>query len=167
MTLETQRLILRPTTADDSDRLFEMFTDAHIRKYLFDDVILSRDQVEEFLNISIKSFQAHSYGLWMIIQRDSNIVVGFAGLWNFFEETQPQLLYALMPAYTRQGFASEASQAVIDYSFRKLGFDYLVASCDTPNISSHRVAEHIGMKKFKEELINEKMISFFRIDVTR
>ncbi|WP_394336181.1 hypothetical protein [Adhaeribacter arboris] len=40
--------------------------------------------------------------------------MGFAGLWFFFEEDQPHLLYGLLPEYTKSGLATEAARAVRD-----------------------------------------------------
>jgi ribosomal-protein-alanine N-acetyltransferase len=86
------------------------------------------------------------------------------GLWEFFDEPRPQLLYALLPDYLGKGIAAEASREIIRYSFDTLGFNYLCASCDTPNEASHKVAERLGMVKTREETINGKPITFYRIE---
>jgi len=91
-------------------------------------------------------------------------MIGLAGLWIFFEETQPQLLYALLPQYTKVGYAKEASWKIMEYAFNQLGFTYLDASCDSPNIASHKVALSLGMKKVKEEIIENKPLTFYRIN---
>jgi len=51
-------------------------------------------------------------------------------LWYFFDEKQPQLVYALLPEATK-GYATEANQN-IEYCFNELGYQYLLASCDKP-----------------------------------
>ena len=40
---------------------------------------------------------------------DTDITIGMVGLWEFFDEPQPQLLYALLPEHTGKGIADEAS----------------------------------------------------------
>jgi len=57
--------------------------------------------------------------------KNENTYAGFAGLWSFFGEDQPQLLYALAPNEIKKGYAAEASKAVINYAFNKLKFKYL------------------------------------------
>jgi ribosomal-protein-alanine N-acetyltransferase len=154
------------TTIDDLSSLSAIVTNEYVRKYLFDDEILEHIQIEDILNRSVLSFQRNGYGLWLIHHRSSNYIAGMVGLWTFFDEPQPQLLYALLPAYVGNGIASEASLEILRYAFDTLGFDYLIACCDTPNENSHRVAKRIGMVKTKEEIINGKATTFYRIDRT-
>jgi len=52
----------------------------------------------------------------------------------------------------------------LDYGFDELGFNYLVASCDRPNIESQKVAERLGMKQVEERIMNGNPVLFFRID---
>jgi ribosomal-protein-alanine N-acetyltransferase len=164
MRLKTERLNLVPTSEQDLEILFKIFTNEYVRKFLFDDDILGKEQINEFLSTSINTFKLKSYGLWLIENIELNATIGFVGLWDFFEESQPQLLYALLPEYTGQEYASEASEQIIKYSFRKLGYSYLTASCDMPNSASHNVARRMGMKKYKHELINGKPMVFYRIE---
>lgn len=162
--LETKRLRLAPVSEDERDILHQIFTDDFVGKYLFDNEVLSLEQTADFLKQSEKTFAENGYGLWLLTLKETCETVGFVGLWHFFDENQPQLLYALLPEFTQKGLASEASKAVIDYGFSNLGFEYLIASCDVPNSDSHKVTERIGMKKFKEETINGKPIVFFKIE---
>lgn len=164
MKLHTKRLTLNPTGENDCDTLFRIVTNDVVRKYLFDNEVLSMAQVEDLLATSIKTFQLKRYGLWLINHDELNGIIGFVGLWHFFEEPQPQLLYALLPAFKKQGYASEASKEIIRYAFEELHFNYLSASCDTPNGESHKVAERAGMKKSKEQIMEGKPITFYQID---
>jgi [ribosomal protein S5]-alanine N-acetyltransferase len=164
MKMTTKRLQLTPVTDEDFDVLFQIFTNAYVRKYLCDGEIFNGKKIRDFLETSKKNFALHFYGLWLLKHTESNNVIGFAGLWSFFDEPQPQLLYALLPQYTGQGFATEASIAIIHYSFQQLGFSYLVASCDTPNVSSHKVVQRLGMVKFKEEIHNGNPVTFYFLE---
>lgn len=166
MRLNTKRLNLIPTSEQDLEILFKIFTNEYVRKFLFDDEILGKEQISEFLSTSINNFKLKSYGLWLIENVELNATIGFVGLWDFFEESQPQLLYALLPEYTGQGYASEASEQIINYSFQKLGYNYLTASCNMPNSASHKVAQRMGMKQLKQESINGKPLVFYRIEKT-
>lgn len=163
MNLESHRLILQPVLNKDFEAVYDIFTNEFVRTYLFDNNILDEAQVKEFVRISNDTFEKKSYGLWLLKLRIAEQHIGFAGLWHFFEEDQPQLLYALLPDYTGQGLASEASTQIVNYSFEKLGLPYVDASCDKANIASHKTASRIGMKKFKEEVVDGKPLTFYRI----
>jgi len=155
------------TTEKDLSQLSTIVTNEYVRKYLFDDEVLDPHQIHDILLRSIESFKQKGYGLWLIHETSSQIITGMVGLWEFFDEPQPQLLYALLPEYIGQGIAGEASREIIRYSFDTLGFRYLVASCDTPNLASHKVARRLGMMKTKEETINGKPTTFYRIENNR
>jgi ribosomal-protein-alanine N-acetyltransferase len=162
--LRTERLTLTATTDNDFPPLATIVTNEYVRKYLFDDELLEPLQITDILYRSINSFQQKAYGIWLIRYNNSDVTIGMAGLWEFFDEPQPQLLYALLPEHTGKGIADEASRAILQYSFDTLGFSYLDASCDTPNVSSHKVATKLGMVKTKEDEGNGKPITFYRIE---
>lgn len=162
--LETERLILKPVTVSDAKVLQRIFADEFVRKYLFDGEILESWQTAEFIALNDETFRGKKYGLWLIYSKETNEAMGFTGLWHFFDEIQPQLLYALLPEFTGKGFAAEAARKIIEYAFFELSFDYIDASCDAPNVESQRVAERLGMKKIKEATINKLPTVFFRLE---
>lgn len=161
--LKTERLTLRPVKSDDFEVFYQILTNEHVRRYLCDNEILPPEIIESFITDSEKSFAGENYGLWLIILNETGEAAGFTGLRNFFDEEQPQLLYALLPEFTGKGFATEAARKIIDYIFTQLNFKYLDASCDAPNIDSQKVAAKLGMKKIKEETKDGLPTIFFRL----
>lgn len=164
MILETQNLVLKPILESELSTLHMIFTDSYVRKYLCDDQVFSSQQVEEMLKQSIKNFEEEGFGLWFIKINSESEVIGFVGLWYFFDEEQPQLIYALLPKALKKGYATEASTKILEYCFDELGYKYLVASCDRPNIESQKVAERLGMRKVEEKIVNGNPIVFFRLE---
>lgn len=162
MKLDTARLTLEPFSEHHFEEAYHIFTDDFVKKYLFDNKELSQEEVLSFLKTSQQTFREKRHGLWIIAITGNEKLIGFTGLWHFFDKEQPQLLYALLPAYTGKGYAREASLKVMDYAFHQLEFPHLDASCDTPNLSSHKTAEALGMKKLKEEGINDQSTTFYR-----
>ena len=102
--------------------------------------------------------------MWFIQTKSDREIIGFVGLWYLFEEVQPQLLYALLPKALKKGYATEAATKILEYGFNELGLDYIVASCDRPNIESQKVVERLGMGQVEERFMNGNPILFFRID---
>lgn len=160
--LHTSRLLMRPVGQTDFDILQTILTDRFVRRYLCDDQILSAEHIQEFIRVSEQTFDEGKYGLWLLNELSKNRVIGLAGLWSFFDEGQPQLLYALLPAFTREGYATEASAAIIQYCFATLAFPYIDASFDEPNVASLRVAERLQMTFLKREWINGSPLLFYR-----
>lgn len=162
--LETQRLRLKPIYKRDVNTLHPIFIDPYVRKYLCDDEILSLQQVEEMSSQSQKHFEEAGFGLWFVETKQEKEIIGFVGLWYFFEETQPQLVYALLPQATKKGYATETATRILEYSFSELGYKYLLASCDRPNLKSQKLAIRLGMRQVDEKIENGNPILFFRID---
>lgn len=163
MYLETQRLRLKPIRGGDLNTLHNIFANPYVRKYLNDDKIFPLPLVAEMIVENQRLFMDRQFGLWFIETKDTLQIIGFVGLWYFFDEEQPQLVYALLPDATKKGYATEAATKILEYSFGNLGFQYLVASCNKPNLESRKLAERIGMKEVEEKVIDGNPIIFFTI----
>ncbi len=161
--LRTGRLRLEPVGDADLPVLHAVLTDPAVRKYLCDDQVIPLSQTAEILAAARESFAKHQYGLWLLYRKGQRKPMGFAGLYTFFDEPQPQLLYALLPRYQGRGFATEASRRIIQYAFGQLGYAYLVASCDPPNVASVRVLERLGMRWLREERVADKPVVFYHL----
>lgn len=113
---DTNRLTLQPFSQKHFEEAYKLFTTDFIKEYLFDKHALSLDQAQAFLVGSQKSFDDKQYGLWMLTLKDQESLIGFVGLWHFYDEAQPQLIYTLLPDHTGQGHALEASFKVLGYA---------------------------------------------------
>lgn len=162
MILRTERLTLIPVLEHELSIFQMILTEPSVRRYLCDDKIFSLDQIEEMLNQSRNYFEAEKFGLWLIRINGESEAIGFAGLWYFFDENQPQLIYALLPEVLKKGYATEAAARILEYCFDELSYEYLVASCNQPNSASQRVIARLGMQKVEEKDIAGNAILFFR-----
>jgi len=160
--IETDRLLLQPFQLHDLAVLHETFTNPHVRKFLWDDQIIDREQTREILTINENHFAMHHWGLWKMIVKGEKAYAGFAGLWIFFEEHQPQLLYGLLPEYTHLGYATEASKSALAYAFDMLSFPFVIASFDSANVESAGVCKRLKMVFVKEEIVNGKLTTFYQ-----
>ena len=70
------------------------------------------------------------------------------------KEEEIELGYLLSQNYRGKGFAIESVNAVLDYAFRVLEFNRIVAIIKPSNYKSIQVAERVGM--LKEKTITEK-----------
>jgi ribosomal-protein-alanine N-acetyltransferase len=56
------------------------------------------------------------------------------------------LFYAIAPAYQRQGYASEAARALVDFAFTRLRLKRIVATTTRDNVGSMGVMRRLGMR---------------------
>jgi len=162
--IETDRLRLRPLGPDDVDRLHRLLTGAGVRKYLLDDEVIPRERAVAFVEISMASFEADGYGLWGVLPKDSDALIGFCGFWRFHEPPRLELLYGLGEDHWHQGFATEVATKMIRYGFDTLSFERVEASTDAPNAASVAVMERAGMTFWKRELSNGLDTIYYAID---
>lgn len=162
--LETDRIHLIPFTLADSKVFQQLNNDSFIRKYLWDDELIDEATTIELMEQNKRHFEKDGYGLWKMQLKESKEILGYIGLWYFFDEPQPQLLYALLEPYTKKGYATEAGRFIIDHAFNKLGFDHLIAATDEPHLQSQKVAQRLGMSFSEKRIENGKPTLFYRID---
>ena len=55
------------------------------------------------------------------------------------------LFYAIFPSHRRQGYATEAARALVDYAFQQLQLKRVVATTDFNNRASMAVMQRLGM----------------------
>src|SRR5439155_21972537 len=63
-----------------------------------------------------------------------------------FNSPEFGLYYALSPSYQRQGYATEATRALIDYAFTQLSLKRIVATTTYGNVASMGVMRKVGMR---------------------
>ncbi len=158
------RLSLLPFTSEDAHAFHQINIDPFVRQFLWDDEIISPALVADLMLQNEKHFAEDQFGLWKILLKDTDTLIGYTGLWYFFDEPQPQLIYALLPAFTGQGYAKEAAEQVVHYSFSQLSFDYLIAATDLPHLASQKLAIKLGMERIETKEIDGKTTVFFRLD---
>ena len=164
MILASARITFYPLTIDDHLYFHKLNTDSHVRRFLWDDKVISSELALEILEKNTRYFEKHDFGLWKMKSKVNRALIGYAGLWYFFEELQPQLIYVIDRKYTGLGYASEASRQIITYAFNSLSFEYLIAAMDSDHLASQKVASEAGMKFTEEKMIDGKRTFFYRIE---
>lgn len=141
--LTTPRLHLVPLTLDDVDLLHAMWRDPEVRRYLWDDVEIARERAAEVVGESVRDWERHRFGLWIVHERGE--AIGFAGFIPA-EDDHPELVFGLLPRAWHRGLATEAAGAVLRYLSGVLGHGGAWAVTDAANVASQRVLERLGMR---------------------
>ena len=142
--IRTPRLLLRPCAPCDLDSLHRLWTDPEVRRYRWDDVVISRECAAEVLSGSIESFTKHNFGFWAVMPSEAFPLIGFCGF--RMTDGSPELLFGIAPEYWSRGFATESGNAVLRHGFDELQLMHVIAGADAPNAASHRVLLKLGFK---------------------
>lgn len=148
--LETNRLILREYSFDDSKELFAILSDS--RTMSFWPAPSSRFQAEEWLQRNLTRYREWGFGRWGIVLKETNRLIGDCGIViaEIDGQLEHDLGYILHHPYWQQGLAYEAAQACKDYAFRELKMTRLCANMPYNHEGSRKIAEKIGMMKERE-----------------
>jgi ribosomal-protein-alanine N-acetyltransferase len=104
--LHSDRLHLRPCQLEDLDSLHNLWCEADIRRFLFDDRQISCEEAQTFIEASIASFSNHGYGIWLFFDNHSDQIAGFAGLLQ--TEELPSLIFGVRPQLWGRGLRNRS-----------------------------------------------------------
>lgn len=163
--LTTQRLRIRPWHATgpnpidggndnplaDRDRaaLARMATDPEMMRFVTGGRPWSMDRIDGFLGRQTE-FRARNGLAFGAVERTADgEVIGLCGIQPLDAGALDgcfELGWWIWRDHWGRGYASEASQAVLEHARNELGLDRLLAVIDPPNAASIRVAEKLGMR---------------------
>ncbi|TME03868.1 MAG: GNAT family N-acetyltransferase [Chloroflexi bacterium] len=171
--LETERLIIRPFTVDDLDDVHQLLdVDLHDANFGSEGAT-TRDERRKWLEWTVMNYEELAklyqppYGDRAVTLKSTGQVIGACGYVPSFgpfgqlpafrsatanDDTErlftPEfgLFYDFSPAFQRQGYATEAAKALIDYGFRQLNLRRIVATTSYDNAASIGVMRKLGMQ---------------------
>jgi [ribosomal protein S5]-alanine N-acetyltransferase len=151
--LETGRLLLRPWRVAEAVVLRELWTERDPRvpphRRIDADGHPTVADLEDWIRIN----QPSSVGLLAVQRKAAGDVIGYCGVVDSGRggDGEPELAYELLRRVWRQGYATEASLAVLDWA-RSSGYKRLWASVWEWNIASRRVLAKVGFTTERTEL---------------
>lgn len=158
VTLRTDRLVLRPPTADDVDAIFEACQDPEITRWTTVPSPYTREHAEGFVALVAQWWAEDSQAIWGIFHDD--VLVGVVGLHHITSHDaggSTELGYWATAASRGRGFMVEACRAVIEWSFADLGLARIDWRAVAGNIPSARTARTLGFRY--EGLIRQGLAS--------
>lgn len=169
--LETPRLLVRPLRLDDLAAVHQLLDVDLSGAGSGSEVVQALTEREDWLRWTVLNYDQLArlyqppYGERAIVRRASGQLVGLVGFvqslgpWEQlpgFSAGDPQpnqrftpafgLYWAVSPAFQKQGFASEAARAMLDYAFQALNLQRVVATTSYDNAASQAVMRRLGMR---------------------
>jgi RimJ/RimL family protein N-acetyltransferase len=146
-TFETERLRLRPFTTDDAPFVLTLLNEPSFLRFIGDKNVRNLDDARQYLlNGPIASYNVHGFGILLVELKDTNIPIGMCGLIKREELPEPDIGFAFIPDYWRQGFAFEAASAVMNDARDRLKLTNILAIVNPDNDSSIKLLERLGLR---------------------
>lgn len=151
MTLETPRLLLRVPEERDFDGFCELMTDPVATAQLGG--ISEPATIWRSLASLIGHWSIRGYGFFSVEDKATGEWLGRVGPWYPYGWVAPEIGWGVLRRCWRQGIASEAAAACMDFAVDTLGWRRVVHVITTENKASQAVAAKLGSVNTGERFI--------------
>jgi RimJ/RimL family protein N-acetyltransferase len=145
--LKTNRLTLQQLVLSDASFILGLLNEPSFHKYIGDKGVRKQKGALQYLRDGpIASYKNNGYGLYLVKETISDSSIGICGLKKREDLDIPDLGYAFLEKYWGQGYATEAGNAVLNYSREELKLARIAAITHPDNDSSIRVLHKLGFQ---------------------
>jgi RimJ/RimL family protein N-acetyltransferase len=141
--LSTPRLHLRPVEPRDRDDLHHLEQDPEVMRHLNGGLATPLQPIDPDAS-PYRMPRGEEHDVWAVIERETDVFLGWVAL--HVEDEHGELGYRFFRTAWGQGYATEASRAVIADAFERLGLVNVTARTMATNSRSRRVLEKLGMR---------------------
>lgn len=167
LTLQTERLLLRPLALSDVDSFFEMNNNPKVNVYLRNP-LTTKTGTEKYIQKILNEYNQNGIGRFAVILKQSNKLIGFSGL--KFRPTQENgysdiydLGYRFAEEHWNKGFATEAAKAWLEYGFGQMELPVVYACAVSGNIGSNKVLQKLGFDFTNHYLANNEPHNWYEL----
>jgi RimJ/RimL family protein N-acetyltransferase len=159
--IETDRLMIRKfDVSRDLDDMLQIYGDAETMRYIPSGV-RDREATKQLILRLIELDEQNGFGIWPVVLKSERRVIGISGITyipGYGKDVE--IAWTFNKAYHRQGYATEASRAVLQHAFSEFGLSQIYALIDPRNTASVGVAHRLGMDF-------DRMIRAYKRDLMR
>ncbi|OZI11119.1 GNAT family N-acetyltransferase [Bacillaceae bacterium SAS-127] len=146
--LETERLILREITKEDSEGIFACFSNNDVTRYYGQATLESIEQAEKFVNFFAQNYNEKRGIRWGIERKDTKGIIGTIGFNAWVpKHKRAEIGYELHPTQWRKGYALEAISKVLSYGFEVMDLTRVGAVVFLENEASNNLLIKMGFQQ--------------------
>lgn len=148
---QSQRLIFGKITHDDIDILQELYGNEEVMKYVTG-TVRRRDETALRVQKNTLHYEEHGFGLYTVYCKKTGTFLGRCGIEPVMRDgrVDGELTWMFHPKYWGKGYGTEAALCLVDFAFRKLKLEFLVAMTDKNNHHSIKIIEKLQMHLIHE-----------------
>jgi [ribosomal protein S5]-alanine N-acetyltransferase len=165
---ETPRLILRRMTEADAPLIYALNSSPDVLRYLHEPELKDETDARRVITeIILPQYSLYNLGRWAMILKGDNSFIGWCGLKYRPELEEIDLGYRLMQQYWGRGYATEAAEHTLRYSFDVLNLETITGRAHIENIASWTILEKIGMQYIKDEIVDDCPVKTYTISKSK
>ncbi len=142
--LETDRLKVRESTVEDVNEFYRIYEEPSITFYM-EDLYKEKEAEQAYMRAYIDQvYGFYGYGLWTVILKSTDEVIGRAGLSVREGYELPELGFVIDVFHQHQGYGYEVCSAILRYAREELEFGKIQAMVKEKNQKSRRLLTKLG-----------------------
>lgn len=142
--LETEHLKVRESTLSDVEDFYRIYATPSITYYM-EDLFGDRADERAYMEAYIRHvYGFYGFGLWTVIHKGEDRVIGRAGLSIREGYDSPELGFVIDAEYQRKGYGYEVCRAILHYAKDELGFEMIQALVKEENTASLKLLRKLG-----------------------
>ncbi|MCO4806275.1 MAG: GNAT family N-acetyltransferase [Flavobacteriales bacterium] len=166
-TKESERLILRPlTTQDTGDWIHFMSDPLALKHFTIFDPRNASETAPAWIEKQLKRYEDGEYGMLAIIEKSSGSFVGQCGLLTQEVDgiRELEIGYSFLSKHWGKGYATEAAQFLKEFAFEHQLNSSVISQIHPDNVASQKVAIRNGMVAGKKTVWRGLPIVVYRIN---
>jgi RimJ/RimL family protein N-acetyltransferase len=146
--LETERLILREVTEEDTAMVYQFNADLEALRYVPRAPYTKNEQAVEKIQGFQKGFRDKKGIWWTYVLKETGHSLGYGGLFNIEAEgTKAEIGYGILKEHWGRGYVGEAVKEMSRFGFEDLQLHRIFGLVDPANTPSARILEKLGYEK--------------------
>lgn len=153
--IQSERLLFRLLTAEDTDQIFALRTAPASIKFLDKHPLKKKEEALLLIDNILQAIDANEGITWAIaLKNKPALLIGTIGYWRIEKENyRAEIGYMLLPEYFNKGYMTEAIHAINEFGFTALKLHSIEANINPANAASAAILLKTGFVKeayFKE-----------------
>jgi len=160
LTFESERLTLKSLALQDSHFIFKLLNTEGWLKFIGNRNINNIDDAENYIK---KIIANENVNYWVATRKEDNIQTGVITLVKRDYLDNFDIGFAFLPAYSKLGYAFEASAIVLNTLLKTAEFKIILGITLPENISSIRLLERLGMTLIGETTNDNETLLLYQL----
>ena len=163
LTLQTNRLILRPLEISDAQAMFDMNKNPEVHKYLWQTPEKNIEESIKVIDYVQEQYKENKIGRFATILKETNEFIGWTGIKFVNDQTENgntnfyDYGYRLDEKFWNKGYATEASIAWLDYGFNQMKIEKMNAYTHFENGASNHILQKVGFNFIEDYLDKDEI----------
>ncbi len=149
-TFETERLLLKPMSVNDSKFIFELYNSPKFIKFIGDRNIKTIKDAENYIKEKfLPQFEKLGYGNYLIIRKSDEKKIGGVGIFEREGLDVQDIGFSFLDEFQGKGYGYEAASKLLESAYKEFALKKISAITSKENFASQKLIEKLGLKYLK------------------